>query len=41
MDRPLVGFMFRNHLGVDFGGTNTAREGYELPPLLIGEICDG
>lgn len=24
---------------LDFAGTNTAREGYELPPLLIGEIC--
>ena len=31
--------MFRNHLGVDFAGTNTAREGSDLPPLLIGEIC--
>jgi lipopolysaccharide transport system ATP-binding protein len=39
VDRPIVGFMFRNHLGVDFAGTNTAREGYDLPPLLIGEIC--
>ena len=39
LDRPIVGFMFRNHLGVDFAGTNTAREGYHLPPLLTGEIC--
>src|SRR5262249_3895508 len=39
LDRPIVGFMFRNHLGVDFAGTNTAREGYHLPPLLEGEIC--
>jgi len=31
--------MFRNHLGVDFAGTNTARERCDLPPLLIGEIC--
>jgi len=23
---PVVGFMMRNHLGVDFSGTNTARE---------------
>lgn len=38
VDRPIVGFMFRNHLGVDFAGTNTAREGCDLPPLLIGEI---
>lgn len=39
LDHPIVGFMFRNHLGVDFAGTNTAREGYELPPLLIGSTC--
>ena len=39
LDRPIVGFMFRNHLGVDFAGTNTAREGYILPPLLAGEVC--
>ena len=31
--------MFRNHLGVDFAGTNTAREGYTLPPMAAGEIC--
>jgi len=39
IDRPIVGFMFRNHLGVDFAGTNTAREGYTLPPLPAGEVC--
>ena len=39
LDRPIVGFMFRNHLGVDFAGTNTAREGYEIPPMMIGGIC--
>jgi lipopolysaccharide transport system ATP-binding protein len=39
VDRPIVGFMFRNHLGVDFAGTNTAREGYPLPPLAAGEAC--
>jgi ABC-type polysaccharide/polyol phosphate transport system ATPase subunit len=39
LDRPIVGFMFRNHLGVDFAGTNTTREGHDLPPLLIGETC--
>jgi ABC-type polysaccharide/polyol phosphate transport system ATPase subunit len=39
IERPIVGFMFRNHLGADFAGTNTAREGYDLPPLLIGEVC--
>ena len=35
---PIVGFMMRNHLGVDFAGTNTAREGYAIPPLRSGEI---
>ena len=27
---PIVGFMLRNQLGMDFSGTNTAREGYAL-----------
>jgi hypothetical protein len=35
---PVVGFMMRNHLGVDFSGTNTAREEYELPPMSPGDI---
>jgi hypothetical protein len=35
---PIVGFMFRNHLGVDFSGTNTARESYELPPMRAGDV---
>ncbi len=35
---PIVGFMMRNHLGVDFAGTNTAREGHELPPMRPGDI---
>ena len=39
IERPIVGFMFRNHLGVDFAGTNTAREGCDLAPLANGEIC--
>jgi lipopolysaccharide transport system ATP-binding protein len=39
LDRPIVGFMFRNHLGVDFAGTNTAREGYDLPPMPMGATC--
>lgn len=38
LDRPIVGFMFRNHLGVDFAGTNTAREGFDLDPLPAGGI---
>lgn len=39
LDSPIVGFIFRNHLGVDFAGTNTARERVELPPLMIGDVC--
>ena len=39
IDRPIVGFMFRNHLGVDFAGTNTTREGQDLPPIMLGTIC--
>jgi homopolymeric O-antigen transport system ATP-binding protein len=35
---PMVGFMLRNHLGMDFAGTNTAREKYDLPPMAAGEI---
>jgi lipopolysaccharide transport system ATP-binding protein len=35
---PVVGFMMRNHLGVDFSGTNTAREEYELPAMVAGDI---
>jgi len=35
---PIIGFMLRNHLGVDFAGTNTAREGLDLPPMAAGEI---
>ena len=39
LDSPIVGFMFRNHLGVDLAGTNTAREGTELPAMLMGDVC--
>jgi hypothetical protein len=35
---PNVGFMMRNHLGVDFAGSNTAREEVLLPPMRPGEI---
>ena len=35
---PNVGFMLRNQLGIDFSGTNTAREGYELPPMEPGDV---
>ena len=39
LDQPIIGFMFRNHLGVDFAGTNTAREGCHLPPMMASELC--
>jgi hypothetical protein len=35
---PMVGFMLRNQMGIDFAGTNTAREGYELPPMQPGDV---
>lgn len=35
---PNVGFMLRNHLGMDFAGTNTAREQAELPPMSAGDV---
>jgi len=35
---PIVGFMMRNHLGLDFAGTNTAREDFDLPPMAAGDI---
>jgi ABC-type polysaccharide/polyol phosphate transport system ATPase subunit len=39
LDHPIAGFMFRNHLGVDFAGTNTARERHALPPMATGDVC--
>jgi len=38
IELPIVGFMLRNHLGIDFAGTNTAREGHELPPMAAGDV---
>jgi len=35
---PNVGFMLRNHLGVDFAGTNTIREGVKIPPMRPGDV---
>ena len=35
---PNVGFMLRDHLGVDFAGTNTLREGHQLPVMKPGDI---
>jgi ABC-type polysaccharide/polyol phosphate transport system ATPase subunit len=38
VEHPIIGFMMRNHLGVDFSGTNTAREGVDLPGMSRGDI---
>jgi ABC-type polysaccharide/polyol phosphate transport system ATPase subunit len=35
--RPNVGFMMRNHIGLDFAGTNTTREGHQLPSMRAGD----
>jgi ABC-type polysaccharide/polyol phosphate transport system ATPase subunit len=39
IDHPNIGFIMRNHMGIDFAGTNTLREGTELPPLAAGDSC--
>ena len=38
IDLPVVGFMMRNHMGQDFAGTNTLREGIHLPPMSAGDL---
>jgi ABC-type polysaccharide/polyol phosphate transport system ATPase subunit len=38
IDLPIIGFIMRNHMGLDFAGTNTAREGFELPAMAAGDI---
>lgn len=35
--QPNIGFMLRNHLGLDFAGTNTLRENMELEPMAPGD----
>lgn len=35
--RPNVGFLMRNHLGIDFSGANTLNEGHTLPPMRPGQ----
>lgn len=34
---PTVGFLLRNHLGMDFAGANTLNEGHQLPPMRPGQ----
>jgi lipopolysaccharide transport system ATP-binding protein len=35
---PIVGFIMRNHMGLDFAGTNTARENCDVPAMSAGDI---
>ena len=35
---PIVGFLIRNHLGIELAGTNTALEEVELPPFSAGDL---
>jgi lipopolysaccharide transport system ATP-binding protein len=35
---PIVGFMMRNNMGLDFAGTNTSREDFDLPPMAAGDV---
>ncbi|MBI2819053.1 MAG: ABC transporter ATP-binding protein [Acidobacteria bacterium] len=35
---PIVGYLLRNHLGVEFAGTNTALEEIELPSFAPGDV---
>jgi len=35
---PIVGFLIRNHLGVELAGTNTALEDIELPAFAPGDV---
>jgi lipopolysaccharide transport system ATP-binding protein len=35
---PIVGFLIRNHLGIELAGTNTALEDVELPAFSPGDI---
>ena len=35
---PMIGVQLRTHEGLDFAGTNSAREGVSLPPMEPGEL---
>ena len=36
---PIVGFLMRTEQGVDFAGTNTAREDLQVPPMPPGQVA--
>jgi ABC-type polysaccharide/polyol phosphate transport system ATPase subunit len=37
LERPDIGFVLRNHLGLDFSRTGASGEGHRLPPLQASE----
>jgi hypothetical protein len=39
IQQPAIGFVLRNHLGIDFAETNTSREGEQVPAMRPGDIC--
>jgi len=39
LPHPVAGFMLRNHLGIPFTETDTAREGHNLPFMRKRDIC--
>ncbi len=39
ISKPVIGFALRNHLGIEFSGTDTERERIILPPLAPGGVC--
>ncbi len=39
LPRPAVGFMLRNHLGLDFTDTDTEREGHSLASMCAGDVA--
>jgi hypothetical protein len=36
--KPLIGFLVRNQLGLDFTGTDTTREDVEIGPIAAGDV---
>jgi lipopolysaccharide transport system ATP-binding protein len=36
---PIVGFLMRTERGVDFAGSNTAREDLQMPPMPPGQVA--
>lgn len=39
LSRPVAGVLLRNHLGLDFCGIDTHREGRRLPAMTKSEVC--